>query len=474
MKRHVFMMPHPPVLIEDIGGGMEQKAKETLRGIHELGEKIGELKPDVILFMTPHGISFSNGACMVFEKHLKGNFAAFGAQEIIFEKDVDTELTEKFYDAFEENGLVSVLMDRSSSRHYNVEVKLDHGAMVPMAFIDPYFKDYKIVLLSPGFTSLEENYQLGQCIGKVLDDYPKRVVIVSSGDLSHALSDQGPYAYNPKGPWFDDLIRNCIAKKDPMPLLALQEHDLEEAAQCGLRSFLIGMGSLDGQVYESKIHSYEGPFGVGYMTAELIGSGVSQPSILEQVKKQDEMIYLRRLENEDDHITLARKSIEYFVRTGKRLGESYVESHFSESFVRKCKAQTHGAFVSIHKDGKLRGCMGTIEAMRSDILEEIIYNAIMACSEDPRFTAVTAEELMKLDIKVDILGDNEQIDDPSELDVKRYGVIVEKGNRRGLLLPNLEGINTVEEQIDIAVQKAGIGNRDGMQLYRFEVERHEI
>lgn len=131
-----------------------------------------------------------------------------------------------------------------------------------------------------------------------------------------------------------------------------------------------------------------------------------------------------------------------------------------------------GAFVSIKKSGQLRGCIGTIQAVQFCLAEEIIENAISASVRDPRFSPVEPEELEYLVISVDVLGEPEEISSPEELDPERYGVIVTKGRKRGLLLPNLEGIDTVEEQIAIAKQKAGIGEREEVELQRFEVVRH--
>ena len=132
-----------------------------------------------------------------------------------------------------------------------------------------------------------------------------------------------------------------------------------------------------------------------------------------------------------------------------------------------------GVFVSIHKNGSLRGCIGTIAPTCSNIAQEIAQNAVSASTRDPRFPAIRPSELDELEITVDVLGDTERIDSPDQLDVKRYGVIVSKGRRRGLLLPNLDGVDTVEEQIAIALQKAGLDtDEENYELERFEVVRH--
>ena len=131
-----------------------------------------------------------------------------------------------------------------------------------------------------------------------------------------------------------------------------------------------------------------------------------------------------------------------------------------------------GAFVSIHKLGRLRGCIGTILPVRDNLAEEIIRNAVSAVSEDPRFDAVRPDELKWLEINVDVLTTPERISSKAELDVKRYGVIVQQGMKRGLLHPDLDGVDTVDEQIKIAKNKAGIGPSESVTLQRFEVVRH--
>jgi len=131
-----------------------------------------------------------------------------------------------------------------------------------------------------------------------------------------------------------------------------------------------------------------------------------------------------------------------------------------------------GAFVSLKKQGELRGCIGTIEPMRENLALEIVENAISAASRDPRFRPVEEEELAVLSVSVDILGLPERVAGPEALDVRRYGLIVRAGSRRGLLLPDIEGIASVEEQVSVALRKGGIGEGESVELYRFMVERY--
>ena len=161
---------------------------------------------------------------------------------------------------------------------------------------------------------------------------------------------------------------------------------------------------------------------------------------------------------------LARDAVEQYVRDGKVVEASPI-----------CPEMTAraGVFVSLHKHGELRGCIGTFEPTRNDVAEEIVSNAISSATRDPRFRAVRPEELGDLNYSVDILTSPEPVGDVSELDARRYGVIVESGWRRGLLLPDLEGVDSVEEQIRICRLKAGIRPDEPIRLYRFEVRRYK-
>ena len=162
---------------------------------------------------------------------------------------------------------------------------------------------------------------------------------------------------------------------------------------------------------------------------------------------------------------LARASVEHYVRTGRRL-------EMPEGLPDDMTRRRAGVFVSLHEDGRLRGCIGTIAPVTPCVAQEIIDNGVSASSRDPRFNPVEPEELDKLVYSVDVLEPPERISSPTQLDVKKYGVIVTKGGRRGLLLPNLDGVNSVDEQIAIAKQKAGIAQREEVELERFEVTRH--
>ncbi len=163
-------------------------------------------------------------------------------------------------------------------------------------------------------------------------------------------------------------------------------------------------------------------------------------------------------------VELAKNTVESYVREGKTPKPRELTPEMKE------KA---GVFVSIHKLGELRGCIGTFEPARENVAEEIINNAVSSATRDPRFPPVAPSELKDLDYSVDVLTTPEPIDSQDQLDPRKYGVIVECGYRRGLLLPDLEGVDSVDYQIDICRRKAGIMPDEPIKLYRFEVKRYK-
>jgi len=170
----------------------------------------------------------------------------------------------------------------------------------------------------------------------------------------------------------------------------------------------------------------------------------------------------------DCYVRLARETLETYVKERKIIDTNKL------TLPREMKEQRAGVFVSIKtKDGNLRGCIGTISPYTCNIAEEIVNNTVSAGTCDPRFIPVREHELENLVYSVDILKSPEEISSKTELDVNKYGVIVRKGGRSGLLLPNLEGVDTPDDQISIALRKAGIGKNENFKMERFEVIRHE-
>jgi AmmeMemoRadiSam system protein A len=162
-------------------------------------------------------------------------------------------------------------------------------------------------------------------------------------------------------------------------------------------------------------------------------------------------------------VKLAKDTIENYVRNGTIPRPNELTPEMIER---------SGVFVSLKVGGLLRGCIGTYEPAKANVAEEVITNAISSATRDPRFPPVTPDELSDLEYSVDVLTSPEPVKSEAELDPKRYGIIVESGKRKGLLLPDLEGVDTVARQIEICRSKAGIPSYEQVKLYRFEVKRY--
>ncbi len=455
-----FIVPHPPLIVPEVGRGEEKKIQQTINSYHEVAKSIAELKPQTIIILSPHSPSYSDYFHIAGGASSFGSLRDFQAPEIRFNVTYDEALVKGIEAAANKNRIPAGTLGEKNER-------LDHGVMVPLYFINQAYKDYQLVKISLSGLSPLVHYRFGKAIAEAISQSQKNIVLVASGDLSHKLTREGPYGFSKEGPQFDMQITDAFSNGDFLKILSMDPILCEKAAECGLGSFQIMTGVFDGMAVVSKLFSYEGPFGVGYGVASFYPKELDEKRHFDQIladKLKKKTIDSRK--NEDAYLKLARKSLEYFVLNGKTLAKP-------SDLPSEMNTDRAGVFVSIKKHGQLRGCIGTIAPTQSCIAEEIIQNAISAGTEDPRFDAVREDELEDLIYDVDVLGKPEPIASMKELDPKRFGVIVSAGGRRGLLLPDLEGIDSPEKQVEIALSKAGIDRNEKFSMQRFIVTRHE-
>lgn len=454
------MVPHPPLIIPDVGRGQEKAIQATIDAYHKAAKKIASWKPDTVVVLSPHSIMYADYFHISPGTGARGDFGQFRAPQVKIQVQYDTELVEALSQEAEARGIPAGTMGERDSR-------LDHATMIPLWFLNHYYTDYKTVRIGLSGLPLSQHYMLGQCIQKAAELCGRNIVVIGSGDLSHKLKEDGPYGFQKEGPEYDSRIMEVMGAAAFDQLFDFTEEFCDKAAECGHRSFVILAGTLDRLAVKAEKLSHEGTFGVGYgvCTYEVEGQAPERDFLRQYEEKIAEEVK-RRKESEDAYVRLARQTIEAYV--GERRQISIPKDLPEEMYESRA-----GVFVSLKEEGRLRGCIGTITPVQKSIAEEIIANAISASTKDPRFHPVQSDELDKLVYSVDVLGTPEAITSPDELDVKRYGVIVTKGRKRGLLLPNLDGVDTVEDQITIAKQKAGISTYDDdVQLERFEVVRH--
>lgn len=463
-----YLVPHPPIIIKEIGKGEERKISETIEAMERVAEDIRQKRPDTIIVITPHGPVFRDAIAVSYESLLKGNLERFNAGDVYISKNNNRGLVEKIVKRAALRDIVIVRVDDATAKEYELEEGLDHGVIVPLYFVEQKYRAYELIHITYGLLSSEDLYSFGKVIQEVALQQDSNVSIIASGDLSHRLSKDGPYGYHPSGPVFDDRLLELIRDKDYGSIIRFDRKLSEAAGECGLRSLDILLGSLDGLNTSPEILSYQKTFGVGYGVVIFHieeAPGNENESLVDWLyeKRNESLMELRA--KEDPYAGLARESLENHI-----LGKGpvvYSARHPVEMVQRKA-----GVFVSLKIDGHLRGCIGTIAPTKDTIFDEIIDNALKAGLEDPRFLPVNKEELPEIEYSVDVLGQPERIQSKNDLDPREYGVIVEKGTRRGLLLPDLEGVDDVEEQIRIALQKANISQDEDYKISRFRVERH--
>jgi len=464
-----YIFPHPPAIIPEVGKGMESGASRTVAAVNKAAEAIKHDKPTTIIVTTPHGPVFQDFIYISVAEELTGDFERFGAKNIRLEFKNNIELANRIIEQAGKKSILAGGLDDEIIRRYKISKKLDHGVTVPLYFVNKVYQNFKLVHIAIAGLPFIELYKFGMCIGQAVAESDEQVVFLASGDLSHRLSHDGPYGFSEKGKEFDDLLVKSIKELDIERLLKLDENFCESAGECGLRSFLMMFGALDGYDLKPEVYSYEGPFGVGYSVARFeVGDSNPCRLIYDKVTEENRSEIKRIRDSEDAYVKLARMSLETYIKEGRIIKTAEIEGLPDEMLKNRA-----GTFVSIKKHGQLRGCIGTTGPTRKNIAEEIIYNAISSGTRDPRFDPVEEDELDQLIYSVDVLKEPEPIKSIDELDVIKYGVIVRSGNRSGLLLPNLEGVDTPESQVSIALQKAGIRPGEKYDMERFEVIRHK-
>ncbi|MGI5851361.1 MAG: AmmeMemoRadiSam system protein A [Caldicoprobacterales bacterium] len=462
----VYLSPHPPIIVEEVGRRDREGARRTIDSMTLLGQEIADKNPDTIIVISPHGPVFTDGIGIMSEDVLEGDFSRFGAPGVSITLQSNIELIERIIHEAQRVGILAIDLDGAMCSSYNIPASLDWGVLVPLYFVNKYFTGYRLVTMGVSHLPFHELYAFGIAMQRAIESQEKDVVIIASGDLSHRLKADGPYGYHPSGPELDKTITTLIAKGDVEGLFTIDPALIMEGGECGLRSIIMAMGALDGQGFKPKVLSYEGPFGVGYCVASIEPEDDdSSRRLMDRLIRKNQLSIRRIREKEDAYVRLAREALETYVRTGKIMD-------LADGIPDSMLNSRAGVFVTIKQHGQLRGCIGTIESTQENIAGEIVKNAISAGTRDPRFFPVEEEELESLVYSVDVLKEAEPIETLDELDVKRFGVIVSHGSRSGLLLPNLEGIDTPREQVKIALQKAGIDEDEDYVMQRFEVIRH--
>lgn len=449
-----IMLPHPPLIIPQVGRGSERMIAQTAWACREAADFLVKQQPDTLLIITPHSVNYRDALHLSPGETARGDLGRFGARQQRFEIRYDQELRSSILDMASAEGLPITTEGELSP-------ELDHAVTVPLYFIREAAGGslpFRFLRLALSGLSFQEHYRAGQLIASAARASGRRLGIIASGDLSHHLKEDGPYGLRPEGARYDAALMDIMGRAAFGELLEMSPELCEIAGECGQRSFLIMAGCLDGLKVQAEALSYQSVTGVGYGVSTFLPGGEDEARrFLQQAPEAAADV--------SEPVALALKSIRHYLEEGRRL-------KLPEGLPGWMTERRAGCFVTLHKQDALRGCIGTISPTRASLAEEILMNAVSAATEDPRFSPVSLNELPQLRCSVDVLDEPEDIQGPEQLDPQRYGVIVSRGGRRGLLLPMLEGVDSVAEQLAIARQKAGIGPQEKVSLQRFRVTRY--
>ncbi|MGI8838535.1 MAG: AmmeMemoRadiSam system protein A [Pyrinomonadaceae bacterium] len=440
--------PHPPIMVPEVGREAIAEVRGSIDAMAELTRRIIRSGAETVVLISPHAPLSPDAFVAYHSQPLQGNFANFRAPATSIEFTLDEEL-------------LSAIVNAAAGANYEVptldDYDLDHGTAVPLYFLDRNGWQGRVVALGYSFLGNEEHLKFGECIRTAAESTGRAIAFVASGDLSHRLKPEAPAGYNSSAHLFDEQVVDALTRNTPAEIAAIDPDLRRAAGECGYRSMLVALGLSQALPAACEVLHYEAPFGVGYLVAQMTNAKTSERHSV----RVDDSIAL-----EENLPALARRAVETFTRTGKQI-----------SVPKNPPAEILGAraacFVSIKtRAGDLRGCIGTIEPVKETLGEELVVNAISAATRDPRFVPVTEDELANLKYSVDILAAPEPATF-ADLDPAVYGVIVEdeSGKFRGLLLPDIAGVDSAEQQVNIAARKAGIPPGAPLKLSRFRVDR---
>lgn len=263
-----YILPHPPILIPEIGGGREEEAAATIKAMKKAAKEIAEDKPDTIILSSPHAPCFRDYVYFTEKEQLFGSFGGFGHPEVALSFQNNLSLGALIKKHADHAGIPSGSLSGREKELYGITDILDHGALVPLYFIQKEWKDFRLVLISTPFLPLKEIYRFGQAIGEAVKSTDERIVYVASGDLSHRLIKEAPAGYHPKGREYDEKLIELLEKNQVDEILQTEEKFMEAAGECGTRSVVMMLGVFNGQQEGIKVYHYEGPYGVGYLVAK--------------------------------------------------------------------------------------------------------------------------------------------------------------------------------------------------------------
>jgi len=455
-----YVLPHPRLAIPAVGRGEERKITKTLSSLDAVAQEIAFLRPETIIFITPHNVVYDDFFHISPGVGAKGNCNALGTRHVKLSLRYDPNFAAVASSIASKYGIAAKTLGEKKA-------PLDHGVMVPLWFINRRYSKFKTMRISPSRLDEKDHYRLGQVLSEAASSIGRRTVIIASGNLSRDLNKKAQEGYVNEAVEYDKEMVEIFKSGDFGKLFTVPHSLRDSADPCDHSIFSVLAGALDKRLIRADMLSYENNLGEGYaVVAFAPGPYDESRNFLEKSEDVQRRLVMKSRSAEDAHCILARRAVEYAVLHGLKLP-------IPMGLPKEMLANKAGVFVSLYVNGNLRGAAGALDPTTDTIAAEIAKYAVAAAQSDKRFSPVSVNELPELVYKVDIIGTPEVISGPEQLDVYRYGLIVTAPSAWGVLLPNHPGIETGEQQIAAIMQRAGIAMGTAVKLERFVVVRHE-
>ncbi|MGM0601877.1 MAG: AmmeMemoRadiSam system protein B [Bacillota bacterium] len=259
------LLPHPPIIIPEIGGKELNNAESTVKGVKKTAEEIAAHRElDLLITISPHGPVFKSQASVIIRENLSGSFKNFGKPELKFREKSDIDFSRQLVQNAEKKNLSLGGLGTGDLKKYGIEEELDHGILVPWYYLKKAGLDLPIIPITIGFLSYNELFKIGEVIAETAEQMGYNIAVLASGDLSHRLKRGAPAGYHPDGEVFDKTLIENLKNKKFKHVLDIDKNLIENAGECGLRPIITMLGSIKGKEVDAEFNSYEGPFGVGY------------------------------------------------------------------------------------------------------------------------------------------------------------------------------------------------------------------
>ena len=447
-------MCHAPIVIPAIGAEHAPDCTRTTAAMREVAARVIAHAPDVLVLVSPHAPRRGDRFGIVAAPWIEGSFARFGRARLATRLPGAPEAARRVETAAARRDLESWTPSGDD---------LDHGALVPLHFlVEAGWTGPTLILALPYEDGVSEK-AMGEALETAADEAGERWVVIASGDMSHRLQPGAPAGFDPRAHEFDASFVAHLRTGDYRAACAPDRRLQDLAAEDVVQSTQVAAAAVGFRNDGGRVVSYEGPFGVGYCEAVLFTDGSDEASVPSRPGERTHVHAATEAAAPSPPAALPEWARE--VIRANLLRQPLLPPELEEPW-RTARA----VFVTLRSpSGELRGCIGRTQPSFEALAEEVADCAVSAATRDPRCEPVALEEVDRLRIEVSVLTPPVPVASRAELDPDRYGVVVSLGYRRGVLLPSIEGVDSVAAQLHIAAEKAGIRDDEPYAIERFEV-----